>query len=196
MEQLKVLKGAIMKCGVLSALGATGVLALIGCLSKQYSDQSFTSSGAKPSQESVQQVNTRPSPADHRRTVEFCSPLKLYQGETLTIALPVPHGSDLAVVGPDGTYFFLAFSQPDKGSPVQPVLHEKTFRNMTQVKLLTTEAKGVPWIEQNTLSGASEMIFTKTGRYRVLLSEALETEDPIIEASCEVDYLKAERAKH
>jgi hypothetical protein len=163
--------------------------------SKPYSQQPVVLSNAKSSRESLQQVNSRSSPADHNRTVQFCSLLKLYRGETLTLRLPVPHGADLAVVGPDGTYLFIAFSEPNKRSPVQPIIDEETFRNMTQVRLVTTNAKGVPWVLEKKPSGATRRIFTKTGRYRVLLSQALETEDPILDASCEVDYVNVVPSK-
>src|SRR5258708_11213502 len=130
-----------MRCVVLSALSVTGVLALIGCLSKQYSMQPFTFSDAKASLQSFPQVNAKGCPVDHRRTLEFCSPLKLYRGGTLTISLPVPHGTDLAIVGPDGKYLFVAFSQPNKASSVQPIFEQTEFKDMARVKLAAKKSQ-------------------------------------------------------
>jgi ABC-type uncharacterized transport system permease subunit len=111
--------------------------------------------------------------------------------------MPVPHGSNLAVVSPDNQFFFIAFSQPDRSSAYQPLIEDAVFKEMKQLKLVTTKAEGVLGVNV-TGQAKRRLIFTKTGRYKVLLSEvgeSLETDDPILKGSCEVYYFNKRRSR-
>lgn len=113
-----------------------------------------------------------------------CSPSVLRNSDTLTLSFSMPHPSELAVVGPDGTYFFLIF-EPDNSSTLRKPLYLKTvFREMRYLKLKVSEARGSPWVAGRE---ASELLFTKSGTYEFRLTETLETEDLPVYA-CKVKY--------
>jgi hypothetical protein len=116
-----------------------------------------------------------------------CTPNPLRIGDVLKIGLPGGHGGDFAIVAPDGEYYFLAFSQPDPSSPLQPVIETEAFRAMTGTELHTGEARGIPWSVEGAVT--AEPIFTGPGTYILLVSAALETEDPLLDGWCRVQIM-------
>jgi hypothetical protein len=115
-----------------------------------------------------------------------CSPRKLYRGETLVITMPVPHGGDLAIVGPNKSFSFIVYYQPDKKSKQQPLINRETFETMAQLKLATDQAREMMWADDEK---PSRLIFTRTGWYEVWLSANLETDDGTPVAKCRVYYV-------
>ena len=116
----------------------------------------------------AQRVKPQPSARDVARKVTLrCSPRKLWPGQTLTLKISVPHGRDLAILSPDNKFFWLRSWEPnDREATAQWYAFEK----IGQLKLGTDEAKG-------TASNGAELIFTKTGWYRIRISYNLETDD-------------------
>ena len=113
-----------------------------------------------------------------------CAPRRAVSGDTVRIRFPAPHGHDFAVASPDGELYFIAFQQPDRSSAVQPLVPENRFATMTEFSVPLAEFKGIPW----RTPGGARVIFRESGTYTLLVSPALETEDPLIEGWCKITF--------
>lgn len=136
---------------------------------------------------------TKPVESHHQAGAKVtfkCSPARLYQGDTLTLDMSVPHGGDLAIVSPDRTFFFISFWQPDEAALPQSLFDWEGFRSTRRIKLDTTRLKVKPWARG---SDAVETVFKRTGWYKVLLSENLETDDGTPVSECRVHYTNRRR---
>jgi TonB family protein len=137
----------------------------------------------------VAQIKPQPSEADARRRVRLaCSPRELFRGDTLRLEMSVPHGRDLAVIGPGDDYYFLKSWEPeDKEATADWFAFERqpTF----DLPTLTTVGE---WV------GAGdprwERVFNKAGWYEVRISYNLETDDGTPFQTCRVHYTDGERA--
>jgi hypothetical protein len=131
-----------------------------------------------------QHTKPQPSARDIARNVSFrCSPRNLWLGGTLTLNMSVPHGRDLAILGPDNTFFWLRSWEPnDEATTARWYAFEK----LQQLKIVTTDAKGRG-------STDDEPIFTKTGWYRIRVSYNLETDDGTPVNQCRVYYTHKRR---
>jgi hypothetical protein len=132
-----------------------------------------------------QDTKPQPSARDIARKVNLrCSPGRLWLGDTLTLYMSVPHGRDLAILGPDDKFFWLRSWEPnDKAITARWYAFEK----VRQLKIITAEAKG-------RVSSDDEPIFTKTGWYRVRVSYNLETDDGTPVNECKVHYTHRRRS--
>lgn len=96
----------------------------------------------------------------------------LFKGDTLSIKFKTPHFKDLAIITPEDKFFFVVYALHD---PAQPSLVDwNTFAHLDHLEIITDKTKANPWdarIKKN------QLIFTKTGRYEIRLSENLETDD-------------------
>jgi hypothetical protein len=101
-----------------------------------------------------------------------CTPRHLRDGDVLTIRISTPHGGDLAIWDPDHRFFFLVY-EPDSSRP-RPLVDPKQFETMSEIRLNTREAKAPILFEGWE---APTRIFTKSGKYHVVLSTSLETEN-------------------
>jgi hypothetical protein len=126
----------------------------------------------------------RPIPAPSQHGLA-CEPLNLRPGDTVNIKFPENHGSDFAVLDPAGRYFFISFQQPNSASKLQPVIATPAFLTMKSIGLAVNEVQGVKWRQGNT---EKQLIFQGNGVYRVLLSAALESEDPLLEGWCDLSF--------
>lgn len=133
----------------------------------------------------------RPSERGGMRKARLsCAPRKLFRGDSLRLTMSAPHGGDLAVVAPGGDYFLLSFWQPDKTDAWQPIFDWEAFKRMRQLTLDTARLKTKPYIAGRD---EPESVFTKTGWYRVRLSENLATDDGTPVSECRVYYVNAKR---
>ena len=115
----------------------------------------------------------------------ICTPDELEPGTEMTVVLPKTHGSDFAVIAPNGTFYFISFEQPDSASPIQPIFPADVFRGMTTLAIKVDDTRGVEWKQ----GGAERaLIFRKSGKYRLVVSDNLETEDPELQGFCNVEY--------
>lgn len=132
-----------------------------------------------------QDTKPQPSARDISRKVSLrCSPTRLWLGDTLTLNMSVPHGRDLAILGPDNKFFWMRSWEPnDKATTASWY----AFENVRQLKIVTTEAKG-------RVSTDDELIFTKTGWYRIRVSYNLETDDGTPVNECKVYYVHRRRS--
>lgn len=137
----------------------------------------------------VAQIKPQPSEADARRRVRLaCSPRELFRGDTLRLEMTVPHGRDLAVIGPGDDYYFLKSWEPeDKEATADWFAFERqpTFDLPTLTTVGEWTGMGDPrW----------ERVFNKTGWYEVRISYNLETDDGTPFQTCRVHYTDMERA--
>jgi hypothetical protein len=131
--------------------------------------------------------NTKPQPSarDIARKVSLrCSPTRLWLGDTLTLSMSVPHGRDLAILGPGDKFFWLRSWEPNDEATTASWY---AFEKLRQLKIVTTEAKG-------RVSTDDEPIFTKTGWYRIRVSYNLETDDGTPVNQCKVYYTHRRRS--
>jgi hypothetical protein len=133
----------------------------------------------------AQDTKPQPSARDISRKVSLrCSPGKFWLGDTLTLNMSVPHGRDLAILGPDNKFFWLRSWEPnDEATTARWYAFEK----VRQLKIVTTDAKG-------RVSTDGEPIFTKTGWYRIRVSYNLETDDGTPVNQCKVYYSHRRRS--
>jgi hypothetical protein len=118
-----------------------------------------------------------------------CSPKRLYRGETLVLNMTVPHGGDLAIVGPKKQFSFIVF-EPSENSRQQPLISREKFESMAQLRLATDKVREMMWAADET---PNRLIFTRTGWYEVWLSANLETDDGTPVAKCRVYYMHRRR---
>ena len=131
-----------------------------------------------------QHTKPQPSARDIRRKVSLrCSPRRLWLGDTLTLNMSVPHGRDLAILGPGNKFFWLRSWEPNDEATTASWY---AFEKLRQLKIVTKEAKG-------RVSTDDEPIFTKTGWYRVRVSYNLETDDGTPVNECRVYYTHRRR---
>jgi hypothetical protein len=113
-----------------------------------------------------------------------CEPRSVNASTTLRVRFPTPHGHDFAVASPDGELYFVAFQQPDRSSAVQPLIPERSFAAMSGLTVQVGAFEGIPW----RTNGSRRAIFRESGTYTLLVSPALETEDPVIEGWCKITF--------
>lgn len=132
-----------------------------------------------------QHIKPQPSARDIARKVSLrCSPRNLWLGDTVTLYMSVPHGRDLAILGPDDKFFWLRSWEPNAEAITAKWY---AFEKVRQLKIATAEAKG-------RVSTDDEPIFTKTGWYRIRISYNLETDDGTPFNECKVYYTHRRRS--
>ncbi len=133
-----------------------------------------------------------------------CQPKELYRGDTLTVDLPMPHGTfDFAIWGPapegqDPEEQVVSF-KPEAKDKIGPVISPGVFAKMKQIKLVTTEVRGSvfhPWQRPDgpVATGPPKPIFTQSGAYEVLLGGDLGNDDGDFDG-CWVYYFDYPRPK-
>lgn len=131
-----------------------------------------------------QHQKPQPSAKDIARKVSLrCTPRKLWLGDTLTLSMSVPHGRDLAILAPGDKFFWLRSWEPNDDATTARWF---AFAKVRQLKIVTTEAKG-------RVSTDDELIFTRTGWYRIRISYNLETDDGTPLNECRVYYAHRRR---
>lgn len=145
--------------------------------------------GVKSSAKDEQPLSSIPKPGSLNINLNekiTCSPRKLYRGDTLIITVSVPHGGDLAIIGPDGRFSFIVYYQPDKNSKQQPLINRERFQSMAELKLATDQIREMMWAADEK---PNRLIFARTGWYEVRLSANLETDDGTPVAKCRIYYV-------
>ncbi|MES2963341.1 MAG: hypothetical protein V4760_05590, partial [Bdellovibrionota bacterium] len=115
-----------------------------------------------------------------------CSPLRLRSDDTLKITLPGNHGATLAIIDPQKRHWFIAY---DAGSDkkLKPVISEGEFRKASSIVKKISEFKGE--LLEGSADKGHQKIFAKPGRYTVQVAQTLETEDPVLDGWCHLEYL-------
>lgn len=128
-----------------------------------------------------------------------CEPKVVYRGESFVVDLPSHHeGYDLAIDRRDGDELLMTFNA-DPRDTLQPVIPPAGFARLKQITILTTDARGQ--LSRSSLRqvpqplGPAEKIFTKSGRYLVLVSPALDVCDGPEFDACWINYINHDRAR-
>jgi hypothetical protein len=98
-----------------------------------------------------------------------CDPQVLRPGDTLAIEMRIPHPLELAIVAPDGAYYYLQAA--DDSVPSQ--LSANEFAELAVVHIDVDSATGIQWVNGKP---TKRRIFEILGEYEVILAENLETE--------------------
>lgn len=112
-----------------------------------------------------------------------CSPTVVRPGSELTLHFAMPHPAELAVVAPDGTWFFLVYEPAGEPAEKQPLADKASFQKMTDMHFDISGAKAAPWIYGRN---SKEPIFSQPGKYRFVLSDVLGTDAPRVVYECTV----------
>jgi hypothetical protein len=107
----------------------------------------------------------------------------------IVLAFGQSHGRELAVVAPDGAFFYLAFRPGDGALPDRVAVRD--FHDARRVSLDPRDLDG--W--RYAAEGAWERVFRLPGIYEFRVADALRTdhdvpEDPML--TCRVEYTPAE----
>ena len=122
-----------------------------------------------------------------------CTPRRLRRGDTLTLSMQAGHGGYLAIVNPDGKYFFITSNDEgartfEKNAGVSPFLSVADFSRMRQLRLSTADTKAIDY-EGSQETRRAEAVFRRAGWYKVLISDtSFERDEPSPEAQCSVYY--------
>ncbi len=96
----------------------------------------------------------------------------LFLGDTLKIKFKIPHPRDLAIRNPENKFFFLVYEGSDSLMP--PLVDWEKFEHVGHLEIITNKTKAKPW---DARINENQIIFTKSGKYEILLSDNLETDD-------------------
>lgn len=114
----------------------------------------------------------------------------IYKGDTLRIQFKTPHPRDFAIVSPDGRFLFVI--NPNKDSLMPSLMDPEKFEKTNLLEIITDKTKVSPFdasINHNTI------IFTKTGKYELRLSEVLCMDDGTPLETNSVYYIDAPRKR-
>ncbi len=110
-----------------------------------------------------------------------CSPNRIGPGDTVRVLKHDRSLDELAVVRPDGvTWVFLVVGQPPADLP--SLMSTEELADTTELQLKVAQLRGLPWVH----AAVPEPVFTVAGRYRLVLADVLESEEP--GAECLLDY--------
>ena len=119
--------------------------------------------------------------------IKSCSPEKIYRGETLSAFLKTPHGIYSAIRRvKDNKWFFLYGGKENK-----PAWNDDSFTKLSEITINTEAAYNSTNVD---VGETPEKIFTKTGKYRLMVSyEDFGQDDPPWTGTCEVYYVNKKR---
>jgi hypothetical protein len=119
-----------------------------------------------------------------------CTPKTLHSGDTITLRMRTPHGGYLAVVQPDGTFYFIVY--PQLGDPTRRFskIPSDTFKKMPLL-LLPSDLRAAPRVYgRDTLL---EPVFSKVGSYQIHLGENLESDYAPPVSKCRIRVLLSKK---
>lgn len=115
-----------------------------------------------------------------------CSPSTLHGDAKLLLRFGMPHPDELAIIAPDGTYFFLVYDtslpRPDS---MHPLMTKEQFGRLDRLELDPRTAKASPFVHERN---ESELIFGKAGAYVVRIADSLETDAAVESHDCTVRF--------
>lgn len=113
-----------------------------------------------------------------------CVPATLGPRDTLEIALPVGMARELSIEAPDSTFFQLVNREPLADMGPQLMRSDSLFA-ARRLRLVLDSLVGLPYVYQ-----ARDVVpvFVAPGRYRVRISERLNTDDGTPVAICDLQF--------
>ena len=115
-------------------------------------------------------------------TLLACTPATVTSGEFVTLSMESPHGGDLSVTDPAGTFFFLVRGGQ---SQTQSLTLSGDFAEVESVELDVEGAMATPYVYGDS---TAVLLFEQAGAYQFRLSENLETDDGTPSGECSVAY--------
>jgi len=114
-----------------------------------------------------------------------CTPKTFTRVESLNIEVGVSHPGELAIVRPDGEYFFIA--QRVLGNSTVKAIPSDIFSNIVALKISPQTFVAHRW---RTGAPDYELVFNELGTYKVILGEPLESDIEGTAQACEVTLVK------
>jgi hypothetical protein len=114
-----------------------------------------------------------------------CSPRTLNLGDTLVVKLTLPHGDDFVIVSPDENEWWLSSTNNYHDQWHETPFRASNFGDQSKINLQSSQLKVVPFIHGKT---EPELVFSKPGRYRIVVSENFATDDGTPSYSCFVEF--------
>ena len=113
----------------------------------------------------------------------ICSPKTLQIGDTVTLRMPTPHGGYLAVINPEGAFYFVVDPLVDSRPVHYSFVRSEDFKNMATLRLPTSvRAPARVYGRDSTL----ESVFGKAGEYEIRVGENLESDYATPPSNCKV----------
>jgi hypothetical protein len=124
-----------------------------------------------------------------RPPVLSCDPAVLTDSSTLKLRFALPHPTELAIVAPDGTFYFVVYDRnPDTPAGHTPLVGKAAFRGMAELNLEVSKATATPLeYGRNT----NERIFRTPGKYKVVLANNIQSDDDRDVYRCQVTLKSA-----
>lgn len=175
---------------------SVSIVLLGGCNSSQYASANNRISATPEPTANVLPTAPPIANANHSGTIDrdedvgeikSCSPEKIYRGETLTASLKTPHGIYSAIRRvKDNKWFFLY-----GGKENEPAWNDNSFTKLPEITINTKTAYNSTNVD---VGEKPEKIFTKTGKYRLMVSrEDFGQDDPPWTGMCEIYYVNKKR---
>lgn len=114
-----------------------------------------------------------------------CSPKVFTRDDLLSIEMGISHPGELAIVRPDGEYFFIA-QRVLGNSPIKAIPSD-LFRNIVALQISPKTFVAHRW---RTGAPNYELVFNEAGTYKVILGEPLESDTESSTQVCEVTVTK------
>lgn len=114
-----------------------------------------------------------------------CTPNKLGPGDTVTLRMSIPHGDYLRITTPRGNVHFVVYPQFGQPSRRFSLVPSDSFRNLATIRLpADLRAKGYATSRDTIL----QTVFSKTGKYELLIGENLESDRSEDLRTCSVTF--------
>lgn len=112
-------------------------------------------------------------PLEHAAKEFVCSPENLASGDVLRLEFPIPHGQELAIVDPEGTFFFVAYKNLDTRSPLRPRISSQEFAKLSFLEFAVDTLTAHPWVARAT---QYRRVFSVSGDYVIRVGDVLESD--------------------
>lgn len=176
---------------------AVSIFLLSGCNSTQSaSANDLTSATPEPTANVSPTVASSTINANHSGSVDenedvgeikSCSPEKVYRGETFTAFLKTPHGVYSAIRRVEDNRWFFLYGDNEN----EPAWNDSSFTKLSEITINTETAYNSTNVD---VGEKPEKIFTKTGKYRLMVSrEDFGQDDPPWTGMCEFFYVNKKR---
>lgn len=114
-----------------------------------------------------------------------CTPNKLGPGDTVTLRMSTPHGDYLRITTPSGDVHFAVYPQFGQSSRRFSLVPSDSFRNLATIRIPSDlRAKGYATSRDTIL----QPVFSKTGKYELLIGENLESDRSEDLRTCSVTF--------
>lgn len=138
-------------------------------------------------------VDTQTQAGGEKRTVTGpqslrCVPRTLSSNDTLTLTMQAPHGAFLAVVAPDGGWFYLVHTFGGFQGYGPSLIPPESFQR-TRVYRIAANVRARPAVHGRD---SLEAVFDRPGEYRIVLAEKLATDHGPPPVECVVAYQRSD----